>query len=187
MEEKNKTHKMRDIQIEKVVLSIGATGEDLEKGAKLLKLLSGMNTIKTKSRKRIPAFDVRPGLEIGCKVTLRGEKARKILKRLLAAVDNKLKSKQINDEDFSFGIEEYIEIPEMEYQRDIGMIGLNISVIFNRKGKRVKIRKINKGKIPLRQRVTKQEVIDFMKKNFNTEIISSGGKMAGESALEEGR
>lgn len=171
----DKKNKMREIEIEKVVLNIGTTGEGLEKGAKLLKLISGIDAVKTKSRKRIPAFDLRPGLEIGCKVTLRGKKAEEILKRLLAAINNKLKSKQINDEDFSFGIEEYIEIPGMEYQRDIGMIGLNISVVFKRKGKRVKLKKRNRGKFPRRQQVTKQEIIDFMIKNFDTEILGEKG------------
>ena len=36
MEEK-KQNKMREIKIEKVVLSIGGTGDELEKGVKLLK------------------------------------------------------------------------------------------------------------------------------------------------------
>lgn len=175
---------MREIEIEKVVLSIGAVGESLEKGTRLLKLISGMNAVKTKSRKRIPAFDIRPGLEIGCKVTLRGKKAEELLKRLLDSIANKLKSKQINDEDFSFGIEEYIEIPGMEYQRDIGMIGLNVTVIFKRKGKRVKLKKRNQGKFPRRQQVTKQEIIDFMIKNFNTEIL--GGKGSEEKLQNEG-
>ncbi len=173
-----KTNKMREIEIEKVVLSIGTTGADLEKGLKLLNIITGMEAVKTKSKKRIPAFDIRPGLEVGCKVTLRGKKAEETLKRLLAAVNNKLKEKQINEEDFSFGIEEYIEIPGIEYQRDIGMIGLNVAVVFKRKGKRVKVKKINKGKFPRRQQVTKQEIIDFMIKIFNTEI--SEGKSRGE-------
>jgi len=96
---------------------------------------------------------------------------------LLSAIDNKLKEKQINAEDFSFGIKEYIEIPNIEYQRDIGMIGLNVVAVFKRKGKRVEKRKIKKGKLPKRQRVTKQEIISFIKSKFNTEITEgkSGG------------
>src|SRR3989338_7491424 len=127
-----KENKMREIEIEKVVLSIGAVGDQLEKAAKLLKIISGAEVVKTKSKKRIPDFGIRPGLEIGCKVTLMGKKAEEILKKLLSAIENKLKDKQINEEDFSFGIKEYIEIPGMEYQRDIGMIGLNVAVVFKR-------------------------------------------------------
>lgn len=166
-----KENKMREIEIEKVVLSIGAVADELEKAAKLLEIISGRKVIKTKSKKRIPDFGIRPGLEIGCKVTLRGKKAEEMLKKLLFAINNQLKAKQINDEDFSFGIEEYIEIPGIEYQRDIGMKGLNVAVVFKRKGKRVEIKKIKRGKIPRRHRVTKQEIIDFLKKNFNIEIM----------------
>lgn len=169
-----KENKMRKIEIEKVVLSVGALGGELDKAAKLLELISGMKAVKTRSRKRIPAFTIRPGLEIGAKVTVRGEKSEELLKRLLDSIGNRIKEKQINDEDFSFGIEEYIEIPGMEYQRDIGMVGLSVTVVFKRKGKRVKMKKIRKGKIPKSHRTTKTEIIDFLKNKFNTEIV--GGK-----------
>jgi large subunit ribosomal protein L5 len=76
-----KDNKIREIEIEKVVLAIGALGEALEKAVKLLNIISGMKVTKTKARKRIPAFGIRPGLEIGCKVTMRGEKAEEILKK----------------------------------------------------------------------------------------------------------
>lgn len=138
-------NKMREIEIEKIVLSMGAVGDELDKAAKLLKLISGMKVVKTKSRKRIPAFDIRPGLEIGCKVTLRGQKGKERLKNLLEAIGNQLKEKQIELGGFSFGIPEYIEIPGIEYQRDIGMLGLNVSVVFKRKGKRTAVKKIKKG------------------------------------------
>ncbi|MBU2104878.1 MAG: 50S ribosomal protein L5, partial [Nanoarchaeota archaeon] len=62
---------MRQIKIEKVVLSVGGTGDELEKGVKLLEFLTGRKPAKMKSRKRIPSFGVRPGLEVGAVVTLR--------------------------------------------------------------------------------------------------------------------
>lgn len=169
-------NKMADIEIEKVVLSVGAVGEELDKAAKLLEIISGMKAIKTKSRKRIPAFNIRPGLEIGCKVTLRGESSMILLKRLLEAIGNQLKEKQIKTNGFSFGIPEYIEIPDMEYQRDIGMLGLNITVVFTRKGKRIQIKKIKRGQIPKRQQVSKEEIVKFMQLNFKTEIFKKGSK-----------
>ena len=164
-------NKMREIEIEKVVLSVGALANELDKGIRLLELISGKKAVKTHARKRIPAFAIRPGLEIGGKVTLRGKEKEELLKRLLESVGNKIKKKQISNEDFSFGIEEYIEIPGMEYDRDIGMKGLSVTVVFTRKGKRVEIKKIKKGKIPKRQRVTKEEIIEFLKSKFNTEIL----------------
>jgi large subunit ribosomal protein L5 len=160
----------RQIKIEKIVLSVGGTAEQLEKGVKLLKLISGKNPAKMKSYKRIPAFGVRPKLEVGAVTTIR-KNVKEILKKMLAAVDNKLKKKQISTNNFSFGIKEYIEIPGIDYQRDIGIMGLNVTVVFKRMGRRVNLRKIKKGKIPARQKISKEEIIKFMEENFQTEFI----------------
>jgi len=162
-------NKMKDIKIEKVVLSIGGTAEDLEKGVKLLKMITGSKPAKMKSTKRIPSLGVRPKLEIGAVVTLRKD-VEQVLKRMLMAIDNRLKKKQVSENTFSFGIKEYIEIPNMEYQRDIGMIGLDVTVVFVRAGRRVKLKKIKRGKIPRRQIISKEEIIKFMEEKFGTEF-----------------
>jgi large subunit ribosomal protein L5 len=161
---------MREIKMEKVVLGMGAKGDDLEKAVKLLKLLSGREPSKRTSIKRIPTLDVRPGLEIGAMVTIR-KNPEEILKKMLLAIDNVLKKKQISENNFSFGIKEYLEIPGMEYQRDIGIMGLDVTVVFKRAGRRVKLKKIKKGKIPKRQVITKEEIIKFMEDNFQTKFI----------------
>ncbi|OGJ13067.1 50S ribosomal protein L5 [Candidatus Pacearchaeota archaeon RBG_19FT_COMBO_34_9] len=160
----------RKIRIEKVVLSIGGTAEQLDKGVRLLKLITEKNPSKMKSHKRIPAFGVRPKLEVGAVITIRKDNGE-ILKRMLTAIDNKLKRKQISENNFSFGIKEYIEIPGMEYQRDIGIMGLDITVVFKRAGRRVALRKIKKGKVSSRQKISREEIIKFMEDNFQTEFI----------------
>ena len=161
---------MRKVKIEKVILSAGAVGDDLIKSKKLLELISAGKAQMVQSNKRIPDFGVRPGLEVGTRITLRGKKAVDLLRRLLGAIDNKLKSKQVSDNHFSFGIEEYIEIPGMEYHRDIGIRGLNITTVFVRAGTRVKIKKIKRGKLPKRQYVTKAEIIKYMEDAFKTQF-----------------
>lgn len=175
MTEKKKTEKaenpMRKIKIEKVVLSCGGKEAELVKGAKLLSLLSGMKAQIIKSAKRIPDFDVRPGLEVGARATLRGKKAAESLKGFLAAIDNSLNRKKVAQNHFSFGIKEYIEIPGIEYQRDIGIKGLNVAVDFIRSGLRVKRRKIKTGKVSPRQYISKQEIIKFMEENFKTQFV----------------
>ena len=76
---------MRKIKLERVVLSCGGQAQELEKSKALLEYLSGRKAhlIKAGSKTRIPDFDVRPGLEVGTRVTLRGDAAFEILKRLL--------------------------------------------------------------------------------------------------------
>ena len=160
---------MAEIEIEKVVLNIGAVGEQGDKAITFLQRFTGRKPVKTKAKKRIPAFNIRPGLEIGAKITLR-KNFNELLQRLLASVRNKIKKKQVKENGFTFGIEEYIEIPGMEYQRDLGMLGLDVSVSFKRKGKRVKIRKIKRGKYPKKQHVPAEEIIKFMQDKFKLEV-----------------
>lgn len=155
---------MREIEIEKVVLSISTTAENLEKGKLLLERITEKKSAKRTTRKRIPTLGVRPGLEVGVMVTLRGKKAVEILKRLIMVVDNKIKERQISGDSFSFGIKEYIEIPGMKYQRDIGIMGFDVSVAFARKGKRVKYRKIKRGNLPKKQSISKNEIIEYLNK-----------------------
>ncbi len=168
--EPSKINPMRKIKIEKIVLSVGGTGEELEKGFKLLKLLTGRTPAKMKSRKRIPALGVRPKLEVGAVVTIR-KNPEEILRKMLSTLDNVLKKSQVSENNFSFGIKEYIEIPGIEYQRDIGIKGLDVTVVFQRVGKRVQLKKIKRGKIPKRQVVTREEIIKFMEENFKTKFI----------------
>lgn len=163
-------NKMREIKIEKVVLSVGGTAEELEKGFKLLKMLTGKNPAKMISRKRIPTWSVRPKLEVGAVVTIRKNK-EELLKKMLSVKNNVLKKKQISENNFSFGVEEYIEIPGVEYEREIGIRGFDVTVVFKRAGKRVGIRKIKRGKIPAKQKISKEEIIKFMEEKFKTNFI----------------
>jgi len=160
---------MREIKIEKVVLSIGGVGDDLIKGIKLLELLTEKKPMKTKSKKRIPSLGVRPGLEIGAVVTLR-KAYQEMLEKIFVAIDNQLRKKQVSENNFSFGVKEYIEIPGMEYDRDIGIRGFDVTIVFKRTGRRVKLRKIKRGRIPARQKITKEEIIKFMEEHFKVEF-----------------
>nr|AJS12744.1 50S ribosomal protein L5P [uncultured archaeon] len=160
---------MRKIRIEKVVLSVGGIGEELEKGYRLLEMLTNRKPAKMRSTKRIPTFGVRPKLEIGAVVTIR-KNPQDVLKRMLSAIENKLRKKQISDNNFSFGIKEYIEIPGVEYQRDIGIRGFDVTVVFKRAGRRVKLRKIKMGKVSRKQIISPEEIIKFMEEQFKTEF-----------------
>ena len=163
---------MQKIEIEKMVLNCGGTGDKLEKSVRLLKMVTGKTVLKTTSTRRIPGFGISPGKESGCKVTLRDkEKIEELLTRFFAAESSQISGKKIVNNHFSFGIHEYIEIPGLEYDRDIGITGFDITIVFSRKGKRVKMRKIKQGKYPKKQEVTKEEIIEYLTKNFGVEVI----------------
>ena len=163
-------NKMREIKLDKIVLNVGGVAEKLEKGVILLEKISGKKAVKVKATKRIPTWNVRPGLEVGTKVTLRGKEAIELVKTLLPAIDNTLKEKQIQPNCFSFGIHEYIEIPGVEYIREVGIMGFEVTVVFSRAGKSVENKKIKRGKAR-RLTVTRKEIEDYLITKFNTEIL----------------
>jgi large subunit ribosomal protein L5 len=166
---------MRNPRIDKVVLSCGATGQDLDKSFKLLELISEKKPqiIKSGPRRRIPAFGVKPNMPLGTSVTIRGKEAIELLKKLLGSIDNSLKNSQLGENNFSFGIEEYINIPGMKYVREIGIRGFNVTVVFERPGVRVKKKKIKQGRLPKKQHVSGDEIAGFMKDKFGT-IVEEG-------------
>src|SRR3989344_7501624 len=158
-------NRYQQIYVEKVTLNmgIGAPGEKLEKSLRLLSNLTHAKPVATFTKKRIPTWSLRPGLSIGCKVTLRGLKAHDFLKKLLAARNNLLKEQNFDDSgNFSFGIPEYLDIPGAEYDMQLGIVGLETAVTLVRPGFRIKIRHIHKRKIPSRHRITKEEAVEFI-------------------------
>lgn len=166
-------NKMREIKVEKVTLNIGVggPGESLEKAKSLLNKISNMKPVETKAKKRIPGWGIRPGLSIGVKVTIRGKKAEELLIRLLEAKGNKLSPKNFDETgNLSFGIPEYLDIPKIEYDMNIGIIGLEVAVTLARPGYRIKSRSIKKRKIPKKHQITRNEAINFIKTKFNVNV-----------------
>ena len=58
----------------------------------------------------------------------------------------------------------------MKYNPEIGTLGLQVCATLQRPGFRLKYRKICKKKIPKQHRVTKNEAIEFMTKNFKVNM-----------------
>ncbi len=164
---------MKEIRIEKITLNkgVGEAGENLKKASKLLHTISSRKTVNNTSSKRIPTWGVRPGLEIGTKVTIRSKEAEELLKRLFVAVENRIKPTSFGkDGNFSFGIPEYIEIPGVQYDPEIGIVGLEVAVTLERPGYRVKKRKYDKAKVGRKHIITKDEAIEYVQTKFNVKV-----------------
>lgn len=157
---------MQEVLIEKVVVNMGfgADPERMKKAEQVIKVITGKKPLKTTSTKRIPDWGVRPGVPLGLKVTLRGDEAKEFLLNALRAKENKINSKSFDKEgNFGFGIQEHIDLPGIKYDPKVGIMGFDVLVTLKKKGYRVKLRKIEKRKIGKKQRVTKEEGIEFLK------------------------
>jgi large subunit ribosomal protein L5 len=161
--------------IEKVTanIGVGVSGEKLEKAKKLLEKMTGQKAIETKSKVRVPAWNIRPGLPIGTKVTLRGKKANEFLGKCFEAVDKKIKEKSIDAlGNFSFGVSEYIDIPGIKYDPAIGIYGFDVCVTVGKEGYRTSRRKRRTKKVPLSHKVTKNDTVNFLREKFGVEVVA---------------
>jgi large subunit ribosomal protein L5 len=158
-------NKMREIKIEKVTVNVGCGGDldKIERAKKLLELLTGQKPVVTISRKR-STFGIAKGKPVGVKITLRKKKAEEFLQKVLEAKKYTIKSSQISNGTFSIGVAEYIELPGVKYQHEIGTLGFDVCVTLERPGYRVKRVKVKKAKIGKKHIINKEDVIEWLKK-----------------------
>lgn len=168
---------MRDVRVEKVVLNIGCGGRvPIDMAKTLLERLTKAKIVMTKSKKRT-TFANAPGRgkPIGMKVTIRPKRgAGDMIKRLLAAREGKLPVSSFDEQgNVNFGVKEYLDIPGMEYDPKMKMIGMDVAVTLERPGFRTK-RKSLASAIGNRHLVTRQAAQDFMRSRFGVTIVEKG-------------
>lgn len=156
---------MKEIRIEKVTLNIGCgdNKQTIERAQKLLEKITQSKPVVTKSRKR-STFNIPKGKPLGVKVTLRDDKAKQFLDSVLKAVDNKVAPKQIDqDGNINFGVKEYIDLPNVRYSPEIGMLGMDVAVTLERPGYHVKRRRVKKALIGKKHKINKEDTINWLK------------------------
>ena len=168
-----KAYPMRQPRIAKVVVDICTSGgDDLSKASTILEQLTGQAPIQSKARQTIRDFGIRKKEPIAVRVTLRHERAEKFLRRAMKAKDDVLLIKNWDDDgNFAFGISEHINIPDVKYDPQLGIQGMNITVCIERPGYRVKRRRRQKTKVPYRHRITPEESMVYVKNKFGIEIL----------------
>lgn len=168
---------MREIRIEKIIvnMSVGKSGEPLERAKKILTQLTEQKVCTRKAKQTIKDFGIRQGEPIACLVTLRKNLAENFIKKALEAIGNKLEPSSFDDfGNFSFGIKEHIDIPGAKYVPELGIVGMDVNITLERRGYRVKRQKIRRSHVGRRHLITKEEAMTFIQKNFGTDI--AGGK-----------
>ncbi|MBI2583668.1 MAG: 50S ribosomal protein L5 [Candidatus Aenigmarchaeota archaeon] len=166
----HKQNPMKAIRVEKIVLNIGCGSDKDPQIAKyLLEKISGNKAVITYAKKRT-TWGVGKGKPIGAKVTIR-KNCGDLLKKLLDAVDMKLNKNSFDDTgNVAFGINEYVEIPGMQYDPKIGMIGFDTCVRLERLGYRVSRKKL-RGKIGKNHRIKPDEAAEFIQRNFGIKVV----------------
>ena len=164
---------MRAINLEKVVLNmgVGKSGDAIETAKKALDQISGKKSCNRSAKKAHRDWGVRKGEPIGASVTVRGDDAKILLKKLFEAKGNTVNGKSIDMEgNLSFGILEHIDIPGIKYDPKIGILGLNITVNLSRPGYSIKVRSKHKAKIGKHHKITPDEAKDYLAKEFGVNV-----------------
>jgi len=169
--EKNPMLKPRIAKVT-VNISVGESGEKLRKAAKVLELLTGQKPVARRAKRTIREFGIHRGENIAVMVTLRGNKAIDFLKRAFETVGYRIKASSFDEYgNFGFGIKEHIQFPGVKYDPEIGIFGMDVLVTMERPGFRVIRRKRCRSSIPRRHRLTKEEAIAFITREFGVSVV----------------
>lgn len=163
---------MREIKIAKVTVNIGCgeAGDKLERAKKLLVQLTGKTVVATKTSRRT-TFGSPKGKTIGCKVTLRGNDAIEFLKRALETNEKNVKAKSFDKNgNFSFGIKDHIDMPNVKYDPEIGIYGMDVCVTLERRGYAVARKKLA-TKIGKKHIIKPEESRQWAEKTFGVKLI----------------
>ena len=164
---------MKKITLDKVVLNmgVGKSGDIIQVAKRALEQISGKKPSTRNARETQRDWGVRKGEPIGVAVTIRGEDAVVLLKRLLEAKGNSINGKSFdNFGNFSFGINEHIDIPGVKYEPSIGILGLGISIALTRPGYGIRKRSKHKASVGKSHIITNQEAKDYLVKEFGVTI-----------------
>lgn len=130
-------------KLEKIILNVGmgeghSNPKALESALETLGLITGQKAVKTKSKKSIAGFKLRENMNIGCMVTLRGEKMFEFLDRFINVALPRVRDfKGINPKGFdgrgnyNMGIKEQIIFPEIQFDKVHSIHGMNITIVTN--------------------------------------------------------
>ncbi len=165
---------MREVRVDKVVVNIGVgeAGERLVKAQKVLEMVTGQKSVQTVSKTINRDLGIRKGMPLGCKVTLRGEVAESFLTRALPIREMRVHSYSFDKEgNMSFGITDYTDFDGMKYDPEIGIFGMDVSVVLRRGGNRITKRALLRRTVPKSHRVERDEAIQFMKDRFKVEVV----------------
>ncbi|MDD3148368.1 MAG: 50S ribosomal protein L5, partial [Candidatus Riflebacteria bacterium] len=132
---------MRVPKVTKVVINMGVgaatqNAKLLEAATRELTVIAGQKPVTTKAKKSISNFKLRAGVPIGCRVTLRGDRAFYFLDKLFTIVVPRIRDfrglspKAFDGRgNYSLGLQEQLVFPEITYDSVEKVQGMNITIV----------------------------------------------------------
>jgi len=127
--------------VNKVVINIGM-GEVIQNAKAMdaavadLATITGQRPVITRAKRSVAAFKLREGMQIGCMVTLRGERMYQFLDKLVNVALPRIRDFQgISPEAFdgrgnyTLGLREQLVFPEIDYDKVDKVRGMEVSVV----------------------------------------------------------
>lgn len=128
-------------KLQKIVVSmgVGSAREDrkrLDESVQQLTQLAGQKAQITRARRSISGFKLREGMEVGCRVTLRGQRMYEFLDRFVSLALPRVRDfRGLNPNAFdgrgnySFGLTEQFVFPEIDPDKSHHIQGMNITMV----------------------------------------------------------
>ena len=125
-------------KLDKIVLNMGVgeakdNAKALESAVKDMEIITGQKVVLTKAKNSVANFKIREGMNIGCKVTLRGDKMYEFLDRLVNLALPRVRDfRGVNPNAFdgrgnyALGIKEQLIFPEIEYDKVDKVRGMDV-------------------------------------------------------------
>ncbi len=125
-------------KLEKIVLNMGLGSEKdnpkgIEKAIEELGIIAGQKPIVTKAKKSVANFKVREGMNVGAKVTLRGDRMYYFADKLMNIVLPRVRDfRGVSDKSFdgrgsyAMGVKEQLIFPEINYDDVDKIRGMDI-------------------------------------------------------------
>ncbi|MBN2071519.1 MAG: 50S ribosomal protein L5 [Candidatus Krumholzibacteriota bacterium] len=128
-------------RLTKIVVNMGvgegiSDAKVIEAAAKDLATITGQLPVVNRARKSIAGFKLREGMPVGCSVTLRGVKMYEFFDRLVNVTIPRIRDfRGLNPKSFdgrgnyTFGVKEQIIFPEIDYDKILKIMGMDITVV----------------------------------------------------------
>lgn len=125
-------------KLDKIIINMGLGAEKdnpkgIESAVEELTLIAGQKAVITKARKSVANFKVREGMNIGAKVTLRGDRMYYFADKLMNIVLPRVRDfRGVSDKSFdgrgnyAMGVREQLIFPEINYDDVDRVRGMNI-------------------------------------------------------------